>query len=259
MEILIGFVIAIAIAMTGVGAGTVTAPTLILFLGMPLPMAVGTALIFGAVVKSIAAPVYWVRKQVDWRTLWFLLAGGLPGVILSSLVLSRFGIGNGQGFLLTLLGLTIIVTAGRTFFSKSIRQGIPPKDRTRWLPLVAAPIGAEVGFSSAGAGALGTSALMLMTPLTVTQVVGTDLFFGLALSLVGGGAHLAMGDFSSTVVLKLIAGGIAGAIVGATLATRVPARIFRYALSSWLVYLGFELCHKGWHSIAVEYASFFKF
>jgi uncharacterized membrane protein YfcA len=259
MEILIGFVIAVAIAMTGVGAGTVTAPTLILFLGMPLPMAVGTALIFGAVVKAIAAPVYWIRKQVHWRTLWYLLAGGLPGVIVSSLVLSRLGIGKSQGFLLTLLGLTIMVTAGRTFFSKAIREGIPPKDRTRWLPLIAAPIGAEVGFSSAGAGALGTSALMLMTPLTVTEVVGTDLFFGLALSLVGGGAHLAMGDFSSGVVLKLIAGGIAGAIVGATLATRVPARIFRYALSSWLVYLGFELCHKGWHSIAVQYASFFRF
>jgi hypothetical protein len=259
MEIIIGFVIAVAIAMTGVGAGTITAPTLILFLGMPLPMAVGTALIFGAVVKTIAAPVYWVRKQVSWRTLWYLLAGGLPGVILSSVILSRTGIGKNQGFLLTLLGLAIILTAGKTFFSKSIRQGVPPRDRTRWLPLIAAPIGAEVGFSSAGAGALGTSALMLMTPLTVTQVVGTDLFFGLALSLVGGGAHLAMGDFSSSVVLKLIAGGIAGAIVGATLATRIPVRVFRYALSSWLVYLGFELCHKGWHSITVEYASFFRF
>src|SRR5579872_4464895 len=118
MEVLIGFVIAVAIAMTGVGAGTVTAPTLILFLGMPLPVAVGTALIFGAVVKIIAAPVYWVRKQVHWRTLWFLLAGGLPGVIISSVVLSRTGIGKNQGFLLTLLGLTIIITAGRTFFSK---------------------------------------------------------------------------------------------------------------------------------------------
>lgn len=259
MEVIIGFCIAVAIAMTGVGAGTVTAPTLILFLGMPLPAAVGTALIFGAVVKSIAAPVYWIRKQVNFRTLGFLLAGGLPGVIISSIVLSRTGLGRNQGFLLALLGLTIMVTAGRTFFSKSVREGTPPKDRTNWLPLVAAPIGAEVGFSSAGAGALGTSALLLMTPLTVTEVVGTDLFFGLALSLVGGGAHLAMGDFSSTVVLKLITGGVAGAIVGSLLATRIPARIFRYALAGWLVYLGFELCQKGWHSITLEYASFFKF
>ena len=62
MEVMIGFLIAVAIAMTGVGAGTVTAPTLILFLGMPLPMAVGTALIFGAVVKIVAAPVYWLRS-----------------------------------------------------------------------------------------------------------------------------------------------------------------------------------------------------
>jgi hypothetical protein len=47
------------------------------------------------------------------------------------------------------------------------------------------PIGAEVGFSSAGAGALGPLVLLEITSLTPAQVVGTDLSFGLCLSLVG--------------------------------------------------------------------------
>jgi uncharacterized membrane protein YfcA len=68
-----------------------------------------------------------------------------------------------------------------------------------------------------------------------------------------------MGDFSSVVVVKLVIGGVFGAIVGAMLATRVPSRIFRYALASWLVYLGFELCVRGWNNITVQYASFFRF
>ena len=52
-------------------------------------------------------------------------------------------------------------------------------------PPIAAVIGAEVGFSSAGAGALGSLALMSLTPLTAAQVVGTDVVFGLVLVSVG--------------------------------------------------------------------------
>jgi len=58
MEFALGFVIAVAIALTGVGAGSLTTPLLILLLGIPAKESVGTALIFGAVVKVLTAPVY---------------------------------------------------------------------------------------------------------------------------------------------------------------------------------------------------------
>ena len=75
MIYLLGFLISIFIGMTGVGAGTLTTPLLILLFGVPARVAVGTALIFGAVVKIITSPVYMARRQVDWRTLAFMLAG----------------------------------------------------------------------------------------------------------------------------------------------------------------------------------------
>jgi uncharacterized membrane protein YfcA len=249
MEILVGFLIALAIAMSGVGAGTVTAPTLILFLGMPLGPAVGTALVFGFVVKIIAAPVYWYRKQVNFRTLGWMVLGGLPGVIAGSLLLSHAVVDRYQGLVFLILGITIIIAAGRSFFPKSRRADGQIKDRSRWLALVAAPIGLEVGFSSAGAGALGTTALMNMTPLTAAEVVGTDLFFGLVLSFVGGGVHLMTGQFDSAVILRLVIGGVVGAVVGANLASRMPSHWLRYALATWLVYLGGELFFKGWHTM----------
>ncbi len=55
------------IALTGVGAGSLTTPLLILLLGMPVKECVGTALIFGTVVKVITVPTYMARKQVNWR------------------------------------------------------------------------------------------------------------------------------------------------------------------------------------------------
>ena len=51
------------------------------------------------------------------------------------------------------------------------------------------PVGAEVGFSSAGAGALGSAALLSLTPLAPAQIVGTDIAFGFLVSLIGSGAH----------------------------------------------------------------------
>src|ERR1700679_3905371 len=87
MVYLLGFVIAVAIGLTGVGAGTLTTPLLILALGVPARIAVGTSLIFGAVVKIITSPVYMARRQVDWRTLSYMLAGGVPGVLIGVFIL----------------------------------------------------------------------------------------------------------------------------------------------------------------------------
>ena len=244
MEITIGFFIAVAIAMTGVGAGTITAPMLILFLHMPINQAVGTALIFGAGVKIFAAPVYWFRKQVNGRILLLLLAGGLPGVVLSSVWLTHLDTRRYQGILFALLGAMVALIALKTLFEFR-SSPVTGRDHSRFLPLIALPIGLEVGFSSAGAGALGTSALLLMTPLTPAQVVGTDLFFGLALSLVGGGVHFAFGDYHMATIVKLLIGGVVGAIAGANTAALMPSKWMKFGLAAWLVYLGSQLIYQG--------------
>jgi len=86
LHLLIGFVIAVIIALTGVGAGVVTAPLLILFLHVPVEIAVSTALAYAAIVKLIVVPVQMARKQVSYRILGWMLLGGVPGVILGSLL-----------------------------------------------------------------------------------------------------------------------------------------------------------------------------
>src|SRR5579875_833570 len=111
MEVLAGFAIALAVSLTGVGAGSITSPLLILLLGVPAPIAVGTALAFGAVVKLIAAPVYFVRGHVNRRVLLLMFAGGAPGVLIGSLLLNRLKHAPGQQVLYTVLGVLIVLTA----------------------------------------------------------------------------------------------------------------------------------------------------
>ena len=81
MEYAAGFVIALFIAHTGVGAGTITVPLLVLFLHVPAPVAVAVGLMFSAAIKLVLIPAQIVRRQVNWRTLGFMLLGGTPGVL----------------------------------------------------------------------------------------------------------------------------------------------------------------------------------
>src|ERR1700729_3511922 len=106
-EVILGFAISVAIALTGVGAGSLTTPLLILRLGLPAGECVGPFVIFGAVVKLITAPLYWVRGQVNWRALGFLLATGLPGVLAGSLLLH----GIRTGVMMGLIGFSIMAVA----------------------------------------------------------------------------------------------------------------------------------------------------
>ena len=84
-----------------------------------------------------------------------------------------------------------------------------------------------------------------MTPLTAAQVVGTDLFFGLCVSLVGSGLQLSAGNYDAAILLKLVIGGLAGGLAGTYLASLAPQRVFRAALSLWLISLGVQLCWSG--------------
>jgi uncharacterized membrane protein YfcA len=246
MEWIVGFLIAAAVGITGVGAGSITAPVLILFFHVPAAQSVGTALAFSAAIKLFVVPVQMYRGQVDYRVLKFMLTGGVPGVLLGSALLARLSGHGQQGLLYAVLGSTVALMAALNLYRQVARRAVePPADRTRWLPLAMLPIGAEVGFSSAGAGALGTLALLGMTPLRAAQVVGTDLCFGLILSLTGSGFQLSAGNYDPAILLRLIAGGLAGAFAGVSIAGMAPQRAMRAALSLWLIGLGLQLCWSG--------------
>ncbi len=243
-EIGLGFLIALAVGLTGVGAGSVTAPVLILLLRVPPPVAVGTALMFGALIKIIALPSYLWRKQVNFNVLGWMLLGGLPGAILGSLLLNRYKSFH-SGVIYAVLGGTIMLSASLNIWRVLKGQVNTWGDRRRWLPAIALPIGAEVGFSSAGAGALGSVVLMSLTELAPAQVVGTDVFFGFVLSLVGGGIQFSTGNYDAALLTRLLIGGVAGVLLGANLSAWMPARPLRLAMSLWLVSLGGQLCWRG--------------
>jgi uncharacterized protein len=245
MEFLLGFLIAAAVGLTGVGAGTITAPMLIIFFHLSAADSVGTALTFAAVIKLVVLPLYLRRKQVGFRILLLLCAGGIPGVVGGVYLLTILNARRHENLLFLVLGATILTMSLFNLY-RALRDFSrdTAHDRSRWLPPIAAIIGAEVGFSSAGAGALGSLALLNLTTLTPAQVVGTDMVFGLVVSVIGGGFHFFAGHYNAAILTKLIVGGIAGALTGANLSSIIPARPLRMALSVWLASVGAQLFWK---------------
>ena len=250
MEVLLGALIACGIALTGVGAGVITAPVLMLWLGVPPATAVGTALVFGAAVKLPAALAYWRQKHVDVPAVKAMVVGGLPGVLIGALLLELFAREGLKKVVLLLVGLVVVTSAilglVKTFSKArpSDRTSAEHRDDRRRLRWVCLPIGVEVGFSSAGAGALGTLALLHFTPLTAATVVGTDLVFGLVLSLAGGGMHVAFGSWEPLLLAKLVGGGLIGVAVGTRMASWVPNQVLRVGLLLWLTYLGSHMTYQ---------------
>jgi uncharacterized membrane protein YfcA len=252
MQYVIGFLIALFIALTGVGAGTITVPVLVLFLGVPAPVAVGIGLMFATAVKLILVPTQIIRRNVNWRTLGFMLAGGVPGVIIGSLFLKHLMTVGSQNTLNAMLGAILVTTAIwqiRVFF-RPLKQNPDLKDRSPLLAWLMLPVGAEVGFSSAGAGALGSAALLSLTPLLPAQVVGTDIAFGFLVSLIGSGAHWFSHTESQDLLIRLIEGGVGGAILGTIISTRVPRKQLRFALWVWLLFLGGQFLFNSYQSWA---------
>ena len=246
MTFLIGFIVAVAVGLTGVGAGSITAPVLILMFGTSPADAVGTSLVYSAVIKLAVAPVYFWRKQVNLRILGLLCAGGVPGVLAGVYLIDALDGKRYESFLLMLVGATVAFMALFSLY-RTLGRNAPTvgTDRPAWLPWIGAAIGTEVGFSSAGTGALGSLVLLNLTSLAPAQVVGTSILFGLILSMIGGGLHLSAGHYNGTILWQLLTGGLMGVFVGANLSKVLPARPLRIALSLCLSGLGMQLWWKG--------------
>lgn len=252
MDYLLGLLIAILIAISGVGAGVLIAPLLILFLRIPVEVAVSTALAYSAIVKLIVVPFQVIRRQVNYRVLGVMLLGGIPGVVLGSLAFRHVAGHGPMGALYFALGAIIVFTSGWHLYRHFRPLGIhrPPADGTsparhpKLLAAIMFPIGAEVGFSSSGAGALGTVTLLGLTSLSAAEVVGTDLAFGLAIALTGSGVHLFGGHYAGPLLLRLAIGGVVGGILGTAIAPKIPNRALRFVISLVLMGIGLEFCYR---------------
>jgi uncharacterized membrane protein YfcA len=249
MNFLIGFFIAAAVGLTGIGGGSFTVPALMLIVGLTAGEAVGTAFLFAGVLRLVAAPFYLFGKQIHARYLWLLLQGAVPGLLVGIWALRFLNRDAGNPLVIVLLGVLLAASSSVTFVRRVQNPSFAGKNH-RWLPWLALPIGVESGFSSAGAGALGTVLLLNYSEMTPAQVVGTDLLFGLVLAVIGSAFHWTFGSINSAVLIELLVGGVPGVVAGCLLARKVPANKLKTAVAMVAIFAGLQLVWTGSRAFA---------
>jgi hypothetical protein len=230
------------------GAGTITAPVMIIFLNMEPAIAIGTALIFSFFVKIPIGISYMSQKLVDYSLLARMTAGGVPGVIAGSFLLQKAaGDARLKAIVLIAVGVIVLISAVVNLIMIVRKKDISRhhENLKKWIPVFTFLIGLEVGFSSAGAGAMGTILILYVTGLLPRQVVATDIVFGLLLSAAGGGIHLSMGHVDFHILILLAAGGIAGAAAGIWGSSRISPKSLKTVLLVWLLIISSQLIYRG--------------
>ena len=244
MELILGLVTGLLIGLTGTGGGVLLTPLLLILTPLPATVIIGTSLLLGAVTKAAGAIVHLRLGHVNGRLALLLIAGSVPGalggVLLIQKIQSTYLASQLDSFLrwvlaLTLLGVAILLPFVGRIRKKNIQRSnnLPAPDTGRKAQFVA--LGAGVGFmvalTSVGSGSLMMAFLLLMVPLPIARLVGTDIFFGLAATVVAGSLHLWMGHFDGGLFAKLAIGAVPGVIVGSRMTRWLPEVSFRWLFS----------------------------
>jgi uncharacterized membrane protein YfcA len=251
---LTGLLIGVLVGLTGMGGGALLTPILVLFFGFKPTYAVGTDILHGAVFKTFGAVRHRRLGTVHARlTAWMFLGSGpmsLLGVGVASWLADAYGDGVESaesyaiGAALVLGGLGLVA---KTFVKRGVQPSDAPfllerKDRIRAV-LIGAVFGFIVGLTSVGSGTFFGLVMVMVYPLTIAKIVGTDIFHASALLWVAGLGHLAQGNVDLRAMYWLLLGSIPGIWVASRFTVRLPQNALRLALAGVLMLSGVKLLH----------------
>jgi uncharacterized membrane protein YfcA len=253
---LLGFIAGTLIGLTGTGGGVILTPLLLIFTPFPAVVVIGTDIVNGAVTKLLGVIEHRRLGQVHWRLAGYLIAGSAPGTLAGILVVSYLKANLAAGQLdhilktilaITLFGVAVILPFVRNGYLKLRTSSLEIRTAREILRLIAA--GAVVGFlvalTSIGSGSLLMIFLLLLIPLPLASLVGTDITFGLVTMALAGTFHVWMGHFNGALFLQLAAGALPGVVLGSRLTRLVPERYFNWLYSVLYFSLGARLLLAG--------------
>lgn len=244
-----GFLVGVLIGLTGMGGGAVMTPFLISVLGVGPVVAVGTDLIYSAATKIVGAWLHLRQGTVDFALVKRLAMGSVPAglaAVAAIGLLPAAGVDADQAVrraLGAVLVLVAIVMMCRLFagHERTLSERWRAPLEGRGTIAAGIIVGALVGFTSVGSGALLVPFLICVYPLSPARVVGTDVFHAAILVSATGLAHAQGGAVDWLLAVTLLMGSIPGVTLGTWIAPRAPARALRAGLASLLLLTGFSL------------------
>jgi uncharacterized protein len=248
---LTGLGLGLIVGLTGVGGGSLMTPILIIVFGFKPTYAVGTDIFHGAIFKSFGALRHRRLRTVHGHLAFWLFAGSGPlaiaGVVVSYVLAKN--ISNAETILGYAIGVALIF-GGLGFLAKAfVKRGVQPSDApfimSRRDKLIAFVTGAVFGFivglTSVGSGTYFGLVMVMVYPLTMPRIVGTDIFHAAALLWVAGVGHLIIGDVDLHATAWLLLGSVPGILISSRYTVKVPDMTIRGGLAGILIITGLKL------------------
>jgi len=246
-----GLLIGLLVGMTGMGGGSLLTPILVIFFGFKPTLAVGTDVLHGAIFKSFGAVRHRRLGTVHARlTLWMFAGSGpmsLLGVAGATWLSHRSS--TAENIEAYAVGAALVVGGSGLVAKTFIQRGVQPSDDPFLLErrdkviavLLGATCGFVVGLTSVGSGTFFGLVMVLVYPLTLPKIVGTDIFHAAALLWVAGAGHLVAGNVDLHAMSWLLLGSIPGVLLTSQLTLRLPDRALRLGLATVLMLSGVKL------------------
>jgi uncharacterized membrane protein YfcA len=245
---LAGLLVGILVGLTGMGGGSLMTPILIILFGFDAKVAVGTDILHGAIFKSFGAVRCRQLGTVHARLAFWMFLGSGPMSLAGVAVASALGDGAQKaesyavGAALVVGGLGLVA---KTF----IKRGVQPSNAPFLLQArdkaIAAAMGAVFGFvvglTSVGSGTFFGLVMVLVFPLTIPKIVGTDIFHAAALLWVAGFGHLIRGNVDLHAMAWLLVGSVPGILIASKFTVRIPDDVLRLGLAGVLALSGLKL------------------
>jgi len=248
---LTGLGLGLVVGLTGVGGGSLMTPILIIVFGFKPTYAVGTDIFHGAIFKSFGAIRHRRLRTVHGHLAFWLFLGSGPAAAAGVAV--SWALANSISNAETILGYAIgvaLIGGGAGFLAKSfVKRGVQPSEApfimSRRDKLIAFGTGAVFGFivgiTSVGSGTYFGLMMVLVYPLTMPRIVGTDIFHAAALLWVAGVGHLIIGDVDLHATAWLLLGSVPGILISSRYTVKVPDMTIRGGLAGILIISGLKL------------------
>jgi uncharacterized protein len=245
---LTGLLIGVLVGLTGMGGGSLMTPILVIVFGFKPTYAVGTDILHGAIFKSFGAARCRQLGTVHARLAAWMFIGSGPMSLLGVAVASRLG-DHAQESEAYVVGAALILGGVGLVAKTFIKRGIQPSDApfilARRDKVLATTIGAIFGFivglTSVGSGTFFGLVMVLIYPLTIPKIVGTDIFHAAALLWVAGLGHLVRANVDLHATAWLLLGSVPGILIASKWPVKMPERPLRLALAGVLALSGIKL------------------
>lgn len=233
----LGLVLAAAIGLSlgllGGGGSILTVPVLVYLLGYAAKPAIAMSLPVVGVTSLIGAALHWRLGNVRVRT---ALTFGVLAMI-GAFMGARLAAFLSGGVQLALLAVVMAAAAGSMLLKRGSEAGAAAPRRALLIP-VALGVGVLTGLVGIGGGFLVVPALVLLARVPMREAVGTSLLVIAMNAASGFAGYLGTVTLDWRFLGAFTAASVAGALVGAALASHVPQAALKRGFAVFLLAVG---------------------